>query len=160
MLMSRFILPVLAIFALLTTSCKRSAPVSLPQKIHIEVTGEDFEWYVRYAGNDETLGTEDDHFTRRNVTLLAGTHTTIDLKSNDYLYSFALPHLGLKEIAVPDLKFSLEFSPEETGEFKLQGDQLCGYQHPKLMGNVQVLSPQDFANWLKNTAEKKQRTSK
>ena len=108
--MLRCILTTFAIFVSLTTSCRRSDPVSLPQKLHIEVTGEEFEWYVRYAGNDETLGTEDDYFTRRNVTLLVGTDTTIDLKSNDYLYSFALPHLELKEIAVPDRTFSLRDS--------------------------------------------------
>lgn len=130
-----------------TGGCNRTSTVPLPANLLIEITGNDFEWHVRYAGLDETLGTDDDYFTRRDIALVAGVDTTIHLKSRDYLYSFALPHLGLKEIAVPDLEFSLHFAPEETGEFILKGDQLCGYQHPKLLGKVKVLGPSRFAKW-------------
>ena len=149
-----FMLSTFALCVLLTTSCNRSTPVSVPQKLHIEITGGDFEWHVRYAGLDEVFGTADDFFARRNVALISNTPTTIDLKSDDYIYSFALPHLNLREIAVPDLVFSLEFSPKELGEFKLKGDQLCGYQHPKLIGKVRVLSPRDFARWFGNAASR------
>lgn len=125
-----------------------SRPTQVPETLRIEVTGDDFEWYVRYAGLDETFGTQDDFFSKRNITLIAGRETTIELRSVDYLYSFALPHMRLKEIAVPDMAFSLQFCPNETGAFTLKGDQLCGYQHPRLIGKAYVLSPADFGRWL------------
>ena len=96
------------------TGCTTNASSSLPQRLNIEVTGSDFEWHVRYAGPDETFRTPDDYVTRRNITLMTGIPTTIFLRSDDYVYSFALPHLGLKEIAVPDLEFSLEFPPRNA----------------------------------------------
>ena len=94
--------------------CKRTSPVSSPDVLRIEVTGENFEWKVRYAGADEVLHTDDDYFTSRNIVLAAGTQTNIHLVSHDYVYSFAIPHLNLKEIAVPNLDFGLEFRPIET----------------------------------------------
>ena len=127
--------------------CERSSRAPLPHRLIIEVTGNEFELQVRYAGFDEKLGTKDDFQTRRNLALIAGRQTKIDLKSRDYIYSFALPHLDLKEIAVPDLDFALQFSPIETGEFPLKGDQFCGYSHPKLVGKVHVMQPREFAKW-------------
>ncbi len=131
----------------ISMGCTTNASSSLPQQLNIEVTGSDFEWHVRYAGPDETFQTPDDYVSRRNITLMTGIPTTIFLKSNDYVYSFALPHLGLKEIAVPDLDFSLDFCPETLGEFTLKGDQLCGYQHPNLIGKVNVVAPREFLKW-------------
>ena len=45
------------------------------------------------------------------------------------------------------LDFSLDFCPETLGEFTLKGDQLCGYQHPNLIGKVNVVAPREFLKW-------------
>ena len=68
--------------------------------------------------------------------------------SDDYIYNLALPHLGLKEIAVPDLSFAIEFTADETGTFDLLGDQMCGYDHPELLGKISVDSHAGFNAWL------------
>ena len=138
----------IVLFSAIVASQVTCSPLSRVPEVHrIEVTGDGFEWYVRYAGRDKKLGTEDDFYSNQNITLIAGCETTIELRSVDYLYSFALPHLRLKEIAVPDLAFSMRFRPMETGVFTLKGDQLCGYQHPRLTGKAYVLSPSDFYRW-------------
>ena len=130
--------------------CKQSAPIELPDRLEIEVTGADFEWHIRYAGPDGLIRTGDDVFTKRNLALLVNAPTHISLRSKDYVYNFALPQLDQKEIAVPDLEFSLQFVPIEPGEFALVGDQMCGYQHPKLIGKVRVLGRNDFARFWQN----------
>lgn len=145
---NRLFVITISIAVLCLTGCKRATEINVPEKLLIEVTGNNFEWHIRYAGLDETFGTRDDFLTRQNIALIADTQTTIDLRSSDYLYSFSLPHLGLTEIAVPDLKFSLHFSANETGEFILKGNQMCSYQHPKLLGKIHVLDRSGFASWL------------
>ena len=114
----------------------------------IDITGAEYEWYLRYPGPDGILNTADDGLDMRDLHLPAETNVRLQLHSKDYVYSFALPHLDLKEIAIPDLVFTLSFTTGQKGAFDLLGDQLCGYAHPKLMGNLIILSPAEFATQM------------
>lgn len=122
-------------------------PPTSPPELRIEITGFEFQWHVRYPGPDGELGTEDDAWGRQDVHVPLGRDVELVLHSRDYLYTFALPHAGLKEIAVPDLTFSLRLTPHELGRFELLGDQFCGYSHPDLMGSFVVMTEADFERW-------------
>ena len=124
---------------------KEVEAASIPQPLVIDITGAEYEWHMRYPGLDGKLNTADDGLDKRHLHLPAYSEVQLQLHSKDYLYSFALPHLGIREIAIPDLEFSLSFATGPEGTFDLLGDQLCGYAHPKLMGKLIVLSPSDFA---------------
>jgi cytochrome c oxidase subunit 2 len=142
--------PALAALCLASACGRRGAdeppPVlRIPSPLEIEITGHDFGWKIRYPGADGRLGTADDVFGQRHLHLPQGTETRLHLRSRDYVYTLALPHLGLKEIAVPDLEFSLSFSAGERGTYELRGDQLCGYAHHDLIGTVIVESPSVYA---------------
>jgi cytochrome c oxidase subunit 2 len=113
------------------------------------ITGRDFNWYIRYPGPDNELGTADDIHARRDLHLPQHTKVRLELASDDYLYSLTLPQWNLKEIAVPDLSFCLEFDTQVAGTFDLLGDQMCGYTHPNLLGQLTVQSHSDFDAWLK-----------
>lgn len=115
----------------------------------VEVTGDDFNWHIRYPGQDGQLGTSDDILTRRHLHLPTQTDVVLQLKSNDFVYSLALPDWRLKEIAVPELEFSLQFRTGDRGTYQLKGDQMCGYAHPNLLGNMVVLGEDDFQAWLR-----------
>lgn len=116
--------------------------------LDIEVTGADFQWHIRYAGRDGMLNTPDDIQTLQNIHLPVNVVARIKLKSKDYLYSLALPHLGLKQLAVPAMEFPLEFETNALGSYPFLGDQLCGYSHPSLMGELIVQTRQDFEAWM------------
>ena len=110
-----------------------------------DFTGVGYEWHMRYPGSDGKPNTGDDGLDKRHLHLPAHTEVKLRLHSMDYLYSFALPHLDPKEIAIPDLEFSLSFTTGPEGTFDLLGDQLCGYAHPELMGKLIILSSSVFA---------------
>ena len=125
-------------------------------QIHIEVRGDNYRWFVRYPGADDVLHSGDDIVVQRDLILPIHVDTHLHLKSNDLVYSLSLPHLGLKEIAVPELDFGLNFKPEQVGTFALRGDQLCGYSHTNLIGQLIVKSADDFDAWLEaHTDERK-----
>ena len=114
----------------------------------IDVTGDEFNWYFRYPGPDGELGTDDDRHSVQDLYLPANSHINLKLHSNDYLYSFALPELGLQEIAVPDLDFALQFATEDERTLQLLGDQFCGFAHETLIGKVYVReSGDEFYDW-------------
>jgi cytochrome c oxidase subunit 2 len=120
-----------------------------PPELRIEITGYEFQWHVRYPGPDGELGTADDLLDRRHVRVPLGRDVELVLHSRDYLYTLALPHASLKEIAVPDLTFSIRLTPDSVGSFELRGDQFCGYSHPDLMGDFVVMTESDFERWTR-----------
>jgi len=127
---------------------------TVPDRLEIEVVGDAFHWEVHYPGPDGRLGTADDMIGAQDVHIPSTAHATIHLRSRDYIYTFALPHLGLKEIAVPDLEYSLEFEAGKAGRYELRGDQMCGYTHPDLIGTLIVESPEEFLDTLRKLGER------
>ena len=94
------------------------------------------------------LGTGDDRHSVQDLYLPDNSEVDLKLKSNDYVYTFALPKLGMQEIAVPGLDFELQFTTQGEQTMQLKGDQLCGFEHESLIGNVYVRN-QDagFYDW-------------
>lgn len=135
-----------------SSGCARTADRDSQAVTHtpleILITGDDFEWRITYPGADNTLGTSDDITVLQDLHVPANTAIHLELRSLDYLYTIALPQFNLKEIAVPDLEFSLDFYSADAGVFALRGDQMCGYTHESLIGQLIVQSPDEFLAWL------------
>ena len=59
-----------------------------------------------------------------------------------------MPDLDLQEIAVPGLDFGLQFRTDDEEVIQLLGDQMCGFAHETLIGNVYVRSNDaEFYDW-------------
>ena len=124
-------------------------PALPPGPLRIQITGEEYTWQFRYPGPDGDLQTADDIIKPGNeLHLPLGIEIEIELTSRDYIYTFALPHLELHQVAVPDLTFALAFIPQTTGVSAFVGDQMCGFAHESLNGRVVVESPEAFLDWL------------
>jgi len=147
-----------AVVALALAGCGRDAALpgdarTAPGPLVVHVTGDDFVWRIRYPGADGIHGTIDDVATTRHLHLPERTDVRIELRSRDYLYTFALPSLGLNEIAVPDLLFTLEFATPVPGTFTLRGDQMCGFSHADLIGRLVIDSHAEFKEWIARISE-------
>ena len=124
---------------------------ALPDVFEVEITGEEFVFHIRYPGPDGVLWTKDDLHGERDLHVPAGHQTKVHLRSRDYIYNLTLPHLGLKEPAVPGLEFTLEFKQDTPGTFELLGDQMCGWKHPSLLGRLVVEPPERWQAWREET---------
>ena len=121
--------------------------VDLP--LTIEARGSDRAWRFVYAGPDGIHGSADDSRSVADLRLPVGAQVLINLRSEDFIYVFSCPGLKLKEIAVPDLEFSISFQVERVGEYELLMDPMCGFRLPpgKTMGTIRVVSERDFRRW-------------
>lgn len=127
----------------------QAAPGAMAARpLEVRVTGSDFKWLIRYAGPDGRLDTEDDVLTQRHLQLPARAEVTIDLRSDDYVYTFLVPDLDLAEMAVPGKPFLMRLETEEPGAHSLRGSQMCGFTHPDLIGEVVVQPRAGFDDWL------------
>jgi cytochrome c oxidase subunit II len=116
--------------------------------LEVRVTGAGYQWTIRYAGPDGRLDTADDVVTRRHLHLPARSRVRLELASEDFVYSFSLPALDVSDLAVPGRPFLLMFETESAGTSRVMGDQMCGFTHPELMGDLIVQRPEEFQSWL------------
>jgi len=126
---------------------KMRKPDMLPT---VEVTGRQFEWRLRYPGQDGRLGTTDDIFHVNDLHIPVGEEILIDLKTQDVLHSFFIPNMRVKQDAVPGMKIPVWFKAKETGKFDIVCAELCGWGHYKMKGRVTVESRRDYDRWLAN----------
>ena len=96
------------LWGLLLLGVDGCTPALPPGPLRIQITGEEYTWQFRYPGPDGELQTDDD-ITKlgKELHLPLGMEVEIELTSRDYIYTFALPHLDLHQVAVPDLTFAL-----------------------------------------------------
>ena len=117
------------------------------QTMTLSMVGQGYEWYIHYP--DSGGGTGTDHVVvKKDVYVPENTDLKIHLTSKDYIYALKIPAFGQNEMAVPDIAFDLTFNTGPPGKHPLKGDQMCGYTHDTLRGELVVLSRADFEKWL------------
>jgi cytochrome c oxidase subunit II len=124
------------------SAAPRVAPVA-------EITGRQFQWVMRYPGPDGKLNTQDDLFTVNDLHFVKNRTALIYLKSSDVIHSFFLPHMRIKQDAVPGLTIPVWFDADTAGKYDLACAELCGWGHYKMRGSVTVHETADeFQKWL------------
>jgi cytochrome c oxidase subunit 2 len=119
-----------------------------PDSLQLEVVGSDYQWLIRYPGADGRLHSADDCVVRRNMVVPAHTDLAITMTSEDFLYTFRVVELDQKQMAVPDLDFTLNFNTGPPGRYQLKGDQMCGFAHESLIGDFRVVPWRAYRAWL------------
>jgi cytochrome c oxidase subunit 2 len=117
-----------------------------------EITARQFQWVMRYSGPDGRLNTRDDLVVVNDLHFVKNKQALIYLKSSDVLHSFFLPHLRIKQDAVPGLTIPVWFDADTantSGDYELVCAELCGWGHYKMRGRVTVHETEsDFQQWL------------
>ena len=124
----------------------------------VEVNARQFEWRLRYPGADGVIGTEDDIFHVNDLHIPVNETVLVELKSMDVLHDFFLPHLRIKQDAVPGSKINVWFEARETGTYDLVCAELCGWGHYKMKGRLTVEPRPQYEAWLAKTLEEQEAT--
>lgn len=115
-----------------------------------EVTGRQFEWRIRYPGNDGVIGTPDDIHTVNELHVPIDEEVVVQIKSMDVLHSFFLPQMRIKQDVVPGMKQFVWFRANKEGVYDIVCAELCGWGHYKMRGRITTQSRAAFDQWLKN----------
>ena len=101
----------------------------------IEVTGKEVKWRCRVHSPAELSGESP---LASIVRLPAGATVDWQLTSDDYIYIFAIPELGIRRVAVPGLSETWHSGPLKPAAYDLMVDPICGFRfwHDELMGRV------------------------
>ncbi len=149
--------------------------ISGPPKdaFEIEVWSEQFRWTFRYPGKDGKFGRTDpklisvenplgidknDPASKDDIFFFAGEENLyipvnkpvlVYLRSKDVLHSFYVPHLRVKQDAVPGMVTKTWFIATKKGEYEIACAELCGLGHYMMRGVMVVEDEKDVRNWLK-----------
>ena len=111
-----------------------------PDAVTVEVVGVKYLWEYNYQGeNVSTTGT---------LVLPKGTNVYLNITSSDWIHAFHVPELGLKQDAIPGQYNTIKTKLTETGTYQLYCAEYCGVGHSKMLGEVQVVSQEEYQNWL------------
>jgi len=143
-----------------------------PGALQIEVQAEQFAFYFRYAGADKKFGamhpelmndatenffgldpandtTARDDIVVGSLVIPANQPVVLQLHAKDVSHSFYVPELRIQQDFVPGMVIPLHFTATTPGKYELVCTQLCGLGHYNMRAFVEVKSPAEFAEWLK-----------
>jgi len=153
------------------------------ESVVVRVVAQQFAWNVWYPGEDGKFGTakpelvdetnnplgldrENDPAAKDDLTTINQLHLPVNkpvivyLSSKDVIHSFNLPHMRIKQDAIPGLVIPLWFVPTKTTEqmrtekgmaefdYEIACAQLCGNSHSNMRGMLTIHDDAGFAAWL------------
>lgn len=122
-----------------------------PEPPSFEVMGRQFEWRIRYAGDDKQLDTSDDILGEVNELHVPQHARMVGvLKAADVLHSFFVPALRLKNDMIPGTRQIVWFEANKLGKYEIVCTELCGWGHYKMKGRFVVETPSQFASYLEH----------
>jgi len=77
----------------------------------------------------------------------AGEPVSLAMTSEDVIHSFYVPEFRIKQDVLPGRYTQTWFQTTRTGTFHLFCTQLCGTEHSRMVGDVVVMKPDDYARW-------------
>ena len=141
-----------------------------PDSLEIKVVAEQFAWNIHYPGRDKIFGStdlkffdkqenplgldpddpnsKDDIVTVNQMTIPIGRPAIIHLSSKDVMHSFSIPVMRVKQDTIPGLSLPVWFTPTKTGKYEIACAQLCGIGHYRMKGYLNVVSEQEFEEWM------------
>ncbi|MFN0020239.1 MAG: hypothetical protein ACKVP0_18410 [Pirellulaceae bacterium] len=148
------------VFVLLAVGggCHRALPEStsataIPNPFLLEITGSNKSWVATYPPVTQDQRAGKVVAAAQGIHLPLGTEIILVLHSTDYVYTFAIPQKGLKEIAVPGLEFRMAIHPGKDRQLELVGEGLCGDPHTEVPANLIFEPPEQFLQWQRNQRE-------
>jgi cytochrome c oxidase subunit 2 len=141
----------------------------------VQVQAGQFAFYFRYPGPDGKFGplhpelineaTENffgldvdhdqdakDDIVTAEMAIPVNREIHLLMHSKDLGHSFYVPELRVQQDFVPGLDLSLHFTATKIGKYEIVCTQLCGLGHYNMKAYLEVMSQEDFDNWLKKEA--------
>ena len=135
-------------------------------KMTVKVTGLQWYWTYEYPDHDNLtfdsymIGDSDIQPNQlRNLEvdnrMVVPVDTTIrvQITAADVIHSWAIPAFGIKTDAIPGRLNETWFHATRVGTFYGQCSEICGSNHAYMPVTVEVVEPEIFERWVRETRE-------
>jgi len=112
----------------------------VPQRaVEIHVIGKQWMWKVQHPEGNREIN---------ELHVPVGQDIKLVMASEDVIHSFFLPAFRIKQDVLPGRYRSEWFHATRPGTYHLFCAEYCGTSHSRMVGNLVVMTPAEFANWL------------
>jgi len=110
-----------------------------PQAMEVNVTAQQFAFSFEYPEYG---------FVSEELYLPVNKQIHLSMTSRDVIHSFWVPEFRVKQDIVPGRLTEYRINPSVEGSYKVRCAELCGASHSYMLANIQVVSQNDFDDWV------------
>jgi cytochrome c oxidase subunit 2 len=107
--------------------------------MNIYVVGKQWMWKAEHPGGQHEINA---------LHIPTGKPIQLTLISEDVFHSFSIPAFRVKREAIPGRYTTVWFEATTPGTYHLFCTQYCGTEHSHMIGDIVVLTPEDYRKWL------------
>jgi cytochrome c oxidase subunit 2 len=107
--------------------------------MNIYVVGKQWMWKIEHPGGQHEIN---------SLHVPSGRPVQLTIISQDVFHSFSIPAFRVKREAIPGRYTSVWFEATTPGTYHLFCTQYCGTDHSHMIGEVVVMTPDDYRKWL------------
>lgn len=108
--------------------------------LEIKVIGKQWMWKIQHPGGRQEIN---------RLHVPRGSTVQLTMISRDVIHSFFIPAFRIKHDVLPGRYYKMWFRPLKTGEYHLFCAEYCGMGHSYMTGQVIVMEPSAYAEWLR-----------
>ncbi len=105
----------------------------------VYVVAKQWMWKTQHAGGQREIN---------ELHVPLGQPIRLTMTSQDVIHSFYVPAFRVKQDVLPGRYTQLWFTATRLGTFPLLCAEYCGLDHARMGGDIVVMKPADFAQWL------------
>jgi cytochrome c oxidase subunit 2 len=109
----------------------------------VYVVAKQWMWKIQHPGGQREINT---------LHVPLGVPIRLTMTSQDVIHSFYVPAFRIKQDVLPGRYTREWFTATKLGDYHLFCTQYCGLDHSKMRGEVIVMRPEAYANWLAKNA--------
>ncbi len=106
--------------------------------MNIYVVGKQWMWKAEHPGGQHEINA---------LHVPTGRPVQLTMISQDVFHSFSIPDFRVKREVIPGRYSTVWFQATDPGTYHIFCTQYCGTQHSGMIGEVTVLSPDDYQKW-------------
>src|SRR5262249_40416494 len=113
--------------------------------LEVYVTGKQWMWHLQHPGGQREIN---------QLHVPVGRPVKLIMTSEDVLHDFYVPAFRVKMDAVPGKYTFTWFEATRTGTYNLFCALYCGTGHSRMIGQVVVMEPAEYEEWLGRGADR------
>ncbi|HEY5057255.1 MAG TPA: cytochrome c oxidase subunit II [Acidobacteriaceae bacterium] len=110
--------------------------------MNIYIVGKQWMWKAEHPGGQHEINA---------LHVPTGQPIQLTMISQDVFHSFSIPDFRIKREVIPGRYSTVWFEATTPGTYHIFCTQYCGTNHSQMIGEVTVLSPDDYKKWTEGS---------
>jgi len=110
--------------------------------MNIYVVGKQWMWKAEHPGGQHEINA---------LHVPMGRPVQLTMISQDVFHSFSIPDFRVKREVIPGRYTTVWFEATAAGTYHIFCTQYCGTKHSAMIGEVTVLTPEDYQKWTQQS---------